>query len=701
MKPLELQSERYGALGNLASEGVKNQLGRPRLDQLTVLIRESVQNSWDAHDPASPQITFDLRVETAEPSMLRVLKDSVFHQEPENFGIGERLAELATNPDSAAPFHMVIISDRHTSGLGGPTRADVLEHDGDEPHDFVDFLRNIGQPPDKSHGGGTFGYGKAALYAVSQQSVILSWTQCRYQGKTQKRLIVTGLGDGYTVLEGENRGRYTGRHWWGAFRDDLVEPLLNARAEAVAKALGLPLFEPGVNGTTIAILDADFGLNRTAKEATVIMTEALLWNFWPKMVRDASGKPAIQFSVSLNGEDQPLPPLRDAHPISGFADAYGFLKAKRSGQAATTFGTYQEVWCRKPKVLLGWLALTRGRVAAKRLHATSGTGGIHSESSHHMALMRDAELVVRYLDGPALQAGKYEYSGVFIAHRDVDRSFAAAEPPTHDDWVVQNMKDRRHRTLVNVALREIHHAMSEYASPTGERKSGGTAMPLGQVASQLGTLLTGMPGTGAEVQPSKSTKKKARRAKVKKSGPVIEEVAEELPWGPAPLDVEEGPLVAADGESLETGSAEADPGSEPTTPVPTDYSSSENDQSLPPPKPLRIGRPRVKMLDSRLAILDGRGTFQITFDLTHGTNSQGTVLEADVAAELDGNAREKEPPVGASVPEVLAWLDPTGMRHDTPSLTAEAEGTWTVVLTVVEDTNTRASILPTAMEAGT
>ena len=70
MKPLDLQSERYGALGNLASEGVKNQLGRPRLDQLTVLIRESVQNSWDAHDPSSPHIAFDLRVEAASSEQL-------------------------------------------------------------------------------------------------------------------------------------------------------------------------------------------------------------------------------------------------------------------------------------------------------------------------------------------------------------------------------------------------------------------------------------------------------------------------------------------------------------------------------------------------------------------------------------------------------------------------------------------------------
>ena len=377
----------------------------------------------------------------------------------------------------------------------------------------------------------------------------------------------------------------------GDERSGFVEPLLDDRAQQVADSLGLPGFEPGVNGTTIAILDADFGLNRTAKEATELMSEAILWNFWPKMVRDQTGTPAIQFTVSLLGEPHPLPDLRNVHPISSFAEAYAFLKAKRSGQAATTFGTYREVWCRKPKVLLGWLALTRGRITdTGRLRSIAATGGISSESSHHVALMRDAELVVKYLDGPALQAGKYEYSGVFIAHRDVDRSFAAAEPPTHDDWVVQNMQNRRDRTLVNVGLREIQNAMQEYASPTGERKSGGAALPLGQVASLLGTLLTGMPGSGAEVQPERGPKKRAsaKRAKVQHSGPVIEQVSEELPWGAStardPESVEDGPDVdgglSSAGDALQTSEAGPTDGSQP----------GSHASPTPPPPPPATGR---------------------------------------------------------------------------------------------------------------
>ena len=48
MKKLDMQAEEYVATGNIASEGMRNQLGRPRLDRLSLLVRESAQNAWDA-----------------------------------------------------------------------------------------------------------------------------------------------------------------------------------------------------------------------------------------------------------------------------------------------------------------------------------------------------------------------------------------------------------------------------------------------------------------------------------------------------------------------------------------------------------------------------------------------------------------------------------------------------------------------------
>ena len=53
---------------------------------------------------------------------------------------------------------------------------------------------------------------------------------------------------------------------------------------------------------------------------------------------------------------------------------------------------------------------------------------------HHVALMRKAELVVRYEAGPPLPGDHFGYAGVFKCDDDVDEIFRRSEPPTHDDW---------------------------------------------------------------------------------------------------------------------------------------------------------------------------------------------------------------------------------------------------------------------------
>ncbi len=45
---LTLHQERVSPSGSMMSIGILNQLGRPNLDTLAVLVREAVQNSWDA-----------------------------------------------------------------------------------------------------------------------------------------------------------------------------------------------------------------------------------------------------------------------------------------------------------------------------------------------------------------------------------------------------------------------------------------------------------------------------------------------------------------------------------------------------------------------------------------------------------------------------------------------------------------------------
>jgi hypothetical protein len=110
--------------------------------------------------------------------------------------------------------------------------------------------------------------------------------------------------------------------------------------------------------------------------------------------------------------------------------------------------------------------------------------------------MRRAELVVQYRSGPALTNKGLEWAGVFRTSEEVDAAFAAAEPPTHDTWNPTLVSERRQRTYVNVALRDIKAAAEDAFAPA-VRLGGGEVRESGVVvADQLGQLLSISGGNG-------------------------------------------------------------------------------------------------------------------------------------------------------------------------------------------------------------
>jgi len=671
---LHLHSEPYSATGNLASEGARNQLGRPKLDQLAVLVREAVQNSWDAHNPEDPHIRIGFDLVTLDTGQRKVLRENVLAEPAHATNIASRLA------DEASAIQMLIISDRNTSGLGGPTRADVIEKSSST--DFVDFLRNIGQPPDKPLGGGTFGYGKAALYLVSGIRCILVYTRCKYRCRLESRLMVACLGRDYVTEDGPRPIKYTGRHWWGVIDDGsaIAEPLTGNAAAELATALGIPGFAKDETGTSIAILDFLPGPNRLPDQAMDAMQTALLWNFWPKMIAYGSARPAIDFSFRFNGVVAPIPKLENYAPLGGFKAGMIALKERRNGTPLSNPHTrFHEVRSQRPRALLGWLCLIRfPHLARERGRPKAASlGGIELAACHHIALMRNAELVVKYLPGPAPTTDVLEWAGVFIATEDVDRAFAAAEPPTHDDWVSENLADATERRYVNVALRELAKFAEEFASPGTARRADAASLPLGALSRRLALLLTGASGPDAGTP----TVKGPRHFKSQDVEPTAAaEPDDEDESGSDPDSGSSQPLAPV-GQS-HTGLAEtstSNTGSAPSTDIPHgDVQSAAPNRDIVPALDApqtsghpdntvptgRAGRPRIKKVGrQRLELYEEVGCVVVPFELRHGLRTSGTRIRATVSVEIDGNQAEKEAPAGAAVPKVLFWMDAAGNRH--------------------------------------
>ncbi len=77
MSVLDLHAEKFAASGAMAADGMKKLLGTPALTVLQTVLREAVQNSWDARLP-DEQVEFRISLRYLSSDEKRALKDRVF-----------------------------------------------------------------------------------------------------------------------------------------------------------------------------------------------------------------------------------------------------------------------------------------------------------------------------------------------------------------------------------------------------------------------------------------------------------------------------------------------------------------------------------------------------------------------------------------------------------------------------------------------
>ena len=457
-------SEPFPPHGALAAKGAENLLGRPRLDPLIVLVREAVQNSWDARRDDDTPLHFGIAAHHLDSVQRRLLTTDVFRDPPK---AAMRLREVLDRDD----VMLLALTDRGATGLAGPIRADRPPRRG-EPSNFVDLLFNVGQPADREFGGGTYGFGRTISYVVSEARAIVVHSRTGSGRSRQSRFIAAAFSDHYV----ESNQRFTGRHWWGSTAADSIEPVVGDEADEIAASLGLPSFAADETGTTICVVAPDLR-GRTPEQACRFMAGALTWNFWPKMIAAEAGVPSMNFAVSLDDAPITVPAPQDLPPLDTFGSCLQLVRdaathgpsAERSSHGATELQLEKIVLPRTGETI-GWLALAQMPVRPRPLidegeddEAELGPSAPFVGPSHHVALLRDPELIVEYLDTPELHAATSEYVGVFKPVRTLDRAFAKAEPPTHDGWNANLVPESKLRRFVGVALRTIRAITTDYA----------------------------------------------------------------------------------------------------------------------------------------------------------------------------------------------------------------------------------------------
>lgn len=667
MIPLQRYSEPYSATGGQAAEGVLNHLGRPNIEALEVLVREAVQNCWDAKQPDARGITVEIGRRTLSGTELEDVRDLVLVDPPPKLALREALEN---------DLDLLYFADFGTEGLGGPTRADQPG----SVRDFVDFVRNIGQPPDKDLGGGSFGYGKAAFYIASNANTILIDTLCLNEhGDLERRFLGCALGDNHTV-----DGRpYTGRHWWGRLKDGVPEPLIDADADAAAELLGLPARRgPDDLGTTVVIVAPGVEPEGLSSRDDVMrfIGESLAWNFWPRMV-DSPGaaKRSMAFRLLDQGVRVRVPDPRTHDRLKGFVEALDRLREEPGPDDDLLYD--RSIECLRPAQRLGRLVIQRGIVAPIEEVGTAVPQGarLTADAVHHVALMRNAELVVRYLPGPVPITGRMGYSGVFKCAIDVDAAFRAAEPPTHDDWVFRAVPKGHSRTFVKVALERIAGVSRDaagYDLAVTSAPGDGSHVPLGEFADALASLMPGSEGPGARrgKRVAKTPRKKRTR-----------------PGQTAVVDAADG--VWVDGEVARTG--EEVPGTDAPDVVDAGPDGPEG-PAQKPPKPRRLPQARTGGEPILALGVDGMPVVRYPFQLRTNENTVRLTAHVEVMAN-DGSQVEDGAPLGAVTPQVRAWTSPSGTTSQ--GATAEVgaddgDGLWTVEVELVEETMVRIDLMP-------
>ncbi|WP_018180125.1 hypothetical protein [Jongsikchunia kroppenstedtii] len=523
-------SQPFPPEGGGTAEGIKRALGRPSLPEFAILVREAVQNSWDAR--TGDRILFKI-------SLRKLGSDAIQWRHwigASSDSDQERGLLAGLHSDS----WILTVSDRGTSGLGGPLRSDEPDKP-DQVANFVQFIRNVGEPRDKDLGGGTYGFGKGIFYRISEAGAILVDTLNTDGDESSRRLMGAALGG----IETDGTGRrFTGRHWWGAINDDIPDPVTGDAAAQIADQLGLPGFRDGITGTDVTVILPNLELDEIDGDVELLAARLrahIYWYLWPKLV-GTPNQAGIDFELEVNGVEYEFPELKDMPVFSSFESALVNLRAAEG----TDFTMASHM---KKYGFLGHLSIERTMPSMygdrnSVWESMQATAPIEAPY-RHIARMRQAELIVDYFPGEPMSTTNIGYVGAFVASATVDEFFAQAEPPTHDGWetgaLVGPAKGivQRSKTWLGDQCRQQVEATS------GTRSK--AVQGLGRLSSSLGAFVAGAAGTRPTPAKGKSAgsgpgRKRASAYEVRRQSHVVVsdqiayvdcevEIAESVPEG--------------------------------------------------------------------------------------------------------------------------------------------------------------------------
>lgn len=504
-------------------------MGATELSRAETLLRETVQNTWDARLPGvRPEYGITARF-LAAPAM-RTLREQIFRDLPRTSPL-----ESSLRKDNLAA---VEIYDRGTSGLDGP--LDPSSHQVDSSRsNFVKLIYDIGSTkPAGTGSGGTYGFGKTAAFTASSSRTVLYWTVCRSTDGLEHRLIAVCHGTEYS----EDRLRYTGVHWWGskAAKSDVVLPVTGNAARYLGERLFERHFREGETGTSILVLDPylDFSVAESTQDEETVedglslvtsrahlrslqeqFTSASVKYTWPKItVSPVTGTAPMALYIGREQDPDPeeqrgVPDLRPHKRLLNELRHYQERGTSRTEeQTITEDGLLMQVTCRAMQKRWGGKSAYYGDIAVAKVVGYEKAGeDLSAWVTDRLCNMRhEAELVVNYLDVSGIEAEGFHWFAVFKPRATFDQHFADSEPPAHDRWLVGGSLSPEAAATVSSAQRLVPHWVRKILAPkiSGKGVEGESAV---SVAEELNSFVPFAPvpaeGRGESGRTSRSPRR--------------------------------------------------------------------------------------------------------------------------------------------------------------------------------------------------
>lgn len=458
-------------MGGIRGKGIATLLRANRLDDLSVMVREVIQNSWDARLSDDVTVEVDFNTWEFSKSQMTSLRKIAASSVPP-FRSLQAFQKVMDQPKC----RVLAVRDLHCQGLDGPTLGD--EAIEGEKNRYISFLLNVGDSTHSEGDGGTFGYGRSITYRISECMLIYVYTRTLNQdGKPESRFVGSMLSDSFS----EGGHHYTGRHWWGVVQSDSnsCRPITGPEADQLAASLGARPYAADERGTTVLIIEPIYD---DPSAMMNFISDAILWNMWPKMIESESGGVPMKFTLGLDGKAVKLKDPWKTFPISQFCSAMYDIRDARAGRRQVGHvdqvgSVVHQIEALSPRIDIGLLGLRKFPRSSmtKEWSAISDEGGETYSACpidgypHHVAVMRMPELVVDYFKYRESPDDRLCWIGVFRANDSTDAFFKAAEPPTHDSWNRLNVPRGRASTAVSVGLERIKSLSNTFSEDLAPR----------------------------------------------------------------------------------------------------------------------------------------------------------------------------------------------------------------------------------------